>query len=120
MQRLHAREQLGEGERLRQIVVAAGLQSAARDRPRCGGAQDEHGRADALAAQLLDDAQAVAARQHDVDDGDVVRLGRRQVQALIAVGRVIDREAFARSPFSMKVAIVGSSSMTRARTEVRA
>ena len=89
-QRLHPREQLREREGLRQVVVAAGLQAphAIVDGP--SGAEDENGRRDAAAAELVDERQAVALGQHQVDDRDVVRLIARRRQPRIALRRVVD------------------------------
>ena len=119
-QRLHAREQLGERERLGQVVVAAGLQAADAVVDRPPRAQNQHRRRDAAPAQLLDERQAVALGQHQVDDRDVVRLLGRRGQPRLAVGRVIHREARLAQPATTNSAIVASSSTSSARTRASA
>ena len=73
-QRLHAREQLREGEGLGEVVVAARLQALDAIVDRVAGAQEQHGRLHARATQRRDEAEAVEPRQHDVDDRGVVGL----------------------------------------------
>ena len=92
-ERLHTREQLGEGERLGQVVVTAGLQAAnavVHGPPRT---EDQHGRGDPPLPQLIDERKAVALRQHDVDDGHVVRRLQRRAHAALAVGGMVNDEA---------------------------
>ena len=72
---LHARQELGEREGLDQVVVAARLQAAHAVVHRVPRAQEQDGRAHARGGAGLDEAEAVQAGQHDVDDGRVV--GRR-------------------------------------------
>src|SRR5581483_2211920 len=71
------------------VVVAAGLETADPVVDRAPGAQDQHGRGDAARAHRFDQREAVALRQHHVDDRDVVRLDARKVEAGVAVARVI-------------------------------
>ena len=91
--RLQARQQLGEGERLGQVVVAAGLQALHAVVDAVPRAQEEHRGGDAGVAQRRDQAEAVEARQHDVDDGGVVRAGARQLESRHAVLGDVDGEA---------------------------
>ena len=91
-ERLHAGEQLGEGERLGQVVVAAGLEAADAIVDGAPGAEDQHRHADAPGAQRVDQRQPVHARQLDVDDRRVVGLSQRLLEARLPVGRPIDRE----------------------------
>src|SRR6476659_4433837 len=94
-ERLNASEELREREWLREVVVAAALESFY---PVVDGvlrAEDDDRRPDALVAEVLDEAQSVQLRQHQVDDRDVVRHRRRHMRAGLAIRRVIDRE----SPF---------------------
>ena len=58
-ERLHARQQLGERERLGQVVVAAGLEAADAIVDGPPGAQDEHRRPHAARAHPIDERQAV-------------------------------------------------------------
>ena len=71
-QGLDAGQQLGEGEGLDQVVVAAGLEAAHAVVHGVARAQDEHGSPHAAAAQRLHECYAVQAREHDVHDRRVV------------------------------------------------
>ena len=74
-------QQLGEGERLGQIVVAAGTQPlhAVVDLAQRG--EKQHRRRVAGLAQVLNQAQSVQVRQHAVDDQQVERPDRSHQQA---------------------------------------
>jgi len=92
-QHLDACEQLGEGERLREVVVTAGAQALDaivhfRER-----AQDQDRRGDALRAQGLHHREAVHVGQHAVGDDHVVARGQRQREPFGAVRRVVDAVA---------------------------
>src|SRR5262249_16927140 len=91
-QRLDARQQLREGERLDEIVVAAALQTANAIVDRSSGAQNEHGNDDLSRAQLLDERQPVTLRQHQVDNPDVVRLVEGVGEAGPAARRPVERK----------------------------
>src|ERR1700722_8350881 len=71
-QSVQAGGQFGEGKRLGQIIVTAGLQPFDAVVQRGFGAENDDGRADFLAAQALDQTQAVELGQHDIDHGGVV------------------------------------------------
>ncbi len=92
-QRVHARQQLGERERLHEIVVAADLESGDAIVDRLPRAEDQHRRADAALAQRADHADTVHRREHQIDNGDVVPAGPRHLQTGRSVARVIDDEA---------------------------
>src|SRR5688572_25853647 len=81
-------------EWLRQVVVAAGLEAA---HAVFGGAfdgQKEHGRLDAVAAQLRAELEPVHVRHHDVEHDEVERLGAQTCQARRAVVRYVCLVAF--------------------------
>ena len=84
-ERLDARQQFGEGERLCQIIVAAGLQAPHAVIHGGLGAEDQHRDVDVLGAELLDEAQAVELGQHDIHDGGVVGDGLGQGQGTLAI-----------------------------------
>src|SRR4051812_25200704 len=89
---LDARQQLGKGERLGQVVVAAGFKSLD---PVVDGApctENQHRRPHLPPSHRRDHTKAIELRQHQVDDGDVVRTSRGELEARFAVRRVIDRE----------------------------
>jgi hypothetical protein len=69
--RAHSSGQLLHRERLHEVVVGADLErvNAVVLGPPCG--DDDDGRADALVSSLLDDAPAVDAGQHEIEDADV-------------------------------------------------
>ena len=81
-QRLHARQQLGERERLGQVIVAAGLQPLHAIVDGVARAEDQHRHLLLLRAQLLDQREAVELRQHHVDHGGVVAAVERLAQRL--------------------------------------
>src|SRR5204863_5135627 len=84
-QRLDAGEQLGVGVRLGEVVVAAGAQALDAVVHLAQRREDEDGRARALGAQRLHHRQAVAARQHAVDDQHVVAALARHGETVLAV-----------------------------------
>ena len=78
-ERLEARQQFGEGERLDEVIVAAGAQSAHAIVDLAERADDQGRRDVAGVAQSAHDGDAVDVRQHAVD-GDH-RIGARRRQA---------------------------------------
>ncbi len=106
-QRLDARQQLGEGERLGEVVVAAGLEPLDAVIDAAQRRQHQHRGADALGAQLLDDRQPVELRQHAVGDDEIeVALGGAE-QAIAAVGGVIDGIAALAQPLDQEARRLG-------------
>jgi hypothetical protein len=90
---LHPRQELGKGEGLHQVVVAARLQATHAVVDGVPGAQEEDGSAHAAASQLLDEGEALEPGQHHVHDRDVVRSGEGPLEARGAFRSPIDREA---------------------------
>ena len=90
-ERLYAGEQFLERERLGEVVVAARLQTLDAIVNRSAGAEDEHRRADGVPPHLVDERQAVALREHEVDDRDVVDLPARAIERGVAVAGHVDR-----------------------------
>ncbi len=85
--RRDAQQQLLQVERLREVVVAAGLEAA---HAVLGGAlhgQEQHRRLDAVAAQLRAELEPVHVRHHDVEHDEVERLGAQTREARRAVVR---------------------------------
>ena len=73
-QSAQARDELGERERLRQVVVAARGEAGQPVGEGVACRQEDHRRADSLRAKRLDDVAAVRVGQADVDD-ERVRIG---------------------------------------------
>jgi hypothetical protein len=96
--RLDARQQLGEGERLHEVVVTAGLQALHAVVDLAQRAQDQRRRVVVGPAQRADDGEAVHARQHAVDDQRVVFLRARPEQPLLALGGLVHRESALAQP----------------------
>jgi hypothetical protein len=91
-ERIDPRQQLAEGERLGEVVVAAGAQTLDALVDRIERGEDQDGRAAARLAQRLDDAESVdVSRQHTIHDDDIVGLAGREKQAVPPVGGVLDR-----------------------------
>ena len=97
-QRPQPREQLAEVERLDEVVVGAGVEAA--DAVATSVARGEHeDRRPALAlAQRAADREAVAARQHHVEDDRVVVPHRAPAAAGVAVDRHVDGVALVAQP----------------------
>ena len=85
-----AREKLRKGERFDQIVVASGLETLDTVVHLTERAQDQRRSLYFGSAQSSNDCQAIHAWQHSIDDQRVVRLSRRQKQAILAVIGYVD------------------------------
>ena len=92
--RADARQQFFEGERLDQVVVGAGVQAGHLVRRRVPRRQHEHGQGHALLTQLPAEREPVHAREHDVEDQEVV--GQLALRLAGAGGAAPGREAAAR------------------------
>src|SRR2546422_817261 len=86
-QRLEPRQELAEGEGLRQVVVGAGLEPAHPVVQGIERRQHQDRRGDAAAAQLAAQVEAGAAREADVQDDHVVAAERGLLQAVREAGR---------------------------------
>ena len=91
--RLQAGQQLGERERLGEVVVAAGLQAVHAVVDAVPRAEEQHRRGDGGVAERGDQAEAVEAGQHHVDDGRVVAARARQLETGHAVLGDVDGKA---------------------------
>ena len=89
-QRLDAGEQLGKGERLDEIIVAARAQAPHPIVDLAERADNERRRGNPCFAQAPNDGEAIHRRQHAVDGHDRVARRTRQTKALVAAGREID------------------------------
>ena len=97
-ERLHAREQLGKRKRLGEVIVAAGLQAFHAVVHPGLRAEDEHRREDFVLAQLAQQRKPVKLRQHDVQHRRVVSDDLRQRKTVLAIGRMVHREAVLLQP----------------------
>src|SRR2546422_7559693 len=86
-QRLEPRQELAEGEGLRQVVVGAGLEAAHPVVEGIERRQHQDRRGGAAAAQLAAQVEAGAAGEADVQDDDVVAAERCLLQAVREGGR---------------------------------
>src|SRR5262249_41219106 len=90
---MHAREELGERERLRQIIVAACTKSAQALVQGRESAQNQDRCRLTKRSNRLDDRKALDfARQHPVEDHDIPALARREVQTIRAIATPGDHE----------------------------
>ena len=104
----HAHDQLGERERLGEVVVAAGVEPRQPVGQRAAGGEEEHRRVDAVRAQRLADVAPVGVGQADVEHQEVRRLAENACTASrpLAVARTSKpsaasaRESTERSPAS--------------------
>ena len=94
----HARDQLGEGERLAEVVVGAELEPRDAVLQGAGGGEHEHPRERALAGQAAADVVAGAPGQVAVEHEDVVAGDHGLLQAAVAVVRRVDRHPLAAQP----------------------
>ena len=91
--RAHAREQLGQRERLDQVVDRAGVQSRDAILDLSARGQHDHRHARLGAAHRFEHLQAVATGQHQVEHDRVEVVAQRQALARDAVAGRLDREA---------------------------
>src|SRR6266700_321405 len=88
-QRLHARQQFDERERLHQIIVAAGTQATHPIVDLSERADDQDGRGDTVVAQLTHDRDAIDVRKHAIDCDHGIVVGDAAAQRLVAGGRQV-------------------------------
>ena len=86
VQRPDAGQQLVEAERLRQIVVGAGVEAADHVLDRVARGEHQDGRVPPLPPELGRDLEPVLLGQHDVEQDDVVLVDVGQHGGLVAVG----------------------------------
>ena len=79
---MHTCQQLGKGERFDHVVVAAFLQSGNSIGDTSLGTEDDHRGLFAIGTHALNDGEAVKTRQHQVDDGGIVVVDQRKIEAL--------------------------------------
>ena len=88
-QRAQPRQQLPEVERLRQVVVGAGVEAGDAVVDGVASSQHQHGRPDAVASQAAADLEAVHSGQHHIEHDRVVRNGSRHPERFLpAIGDV--------------------------------
>ena len=76
------RQELGEPERLRHVVVRAALERRDRVGDRVAGGEDDHRHPRALVPESLEHAEPVETREPDVEDREVEAPAQREVEAL--------------------------------------
>jgi hypothetical protein len=106
-ERLQPRQELVEGERLRQVVVGAGLQPAHAVLDRVERGQDEHVHVLAGGTQAAQDLEPLDARQHEIQHHDVVGSAARHPQADLAIGRGVDLVARSRQQLPQRLDHLG-------------
>src|SRR5262249_51231383 len=89
-ERIHARREFGQRERLDEIVVTAGIEAGDEVVQHAQRAEEQDRGPDSGGADRLDDGQSIEARQHAVDDEDVVAPIGGELAARRAIGRMID------------------------------
>jgi hypothetical protein len=90
--------QLGEGERLHQVVVGARVEAQHPILHRVSGGQDEHRELPALRAERPQDLDPAAAGQHEVEQHEIEPLAAGQEEALLAVRGDPDLVPLGREP----------------------
>ena len=109
-------EQLGERERLRQVVVGAGVEPVDPVADRVAGRQHQHRHPHLALAQAAQGREAVEAGQHHVEQDGVVRRGLDHPQRVLARWRRCRR----RGPPRAARARSGPPSSARLRRSARA
>ena len=89
-QGLDARQELFEGKGLGKKIVRARLQTAHAIFDGVTSGEDENVRIAAARAQTLQQRETVEARQHQIQDDDVVAVGDGQLEPLVAVEGGLD------------------------------
>ena len=84
-ERAQPRDELGERERLDEVVVGAAVEAGDAVLDRVARGEHEHGRPDAVVAQAAADLEAVDAGQHHVEHDRVVVGGARHPQRVLAL-----------------------------------
>ena len=84
-ERAQPRHELGERERLDEVVVGAAVEAGDAVLDRVARGEHEHGRPDAVVAQPAADLEAVDAGQHHVEHDRVVGGGARHPQRVLAL-----------------------------------
>ena len=92
-QRLQASDHLREGERLGQVVVAAGIEACQPIDQRVAGGQEEHRRLHALRSQRLAEVASVGIGKTDVDHEQIRRRLLHLRDQLTAAGDRLRAEA---------------------------
>ena len=99
---MNAGEQLGEGERLGEIVVGSRVESGHPIGQRVARGEHEDGRVDTSGAQIATDGDAVLPGQEPVEDDGIVGVDGDQLVALVAVVGDVDDESFLAQPLAEK------------------
>lgn len=97
-QRVQARRQLAQVERLEQVIVGARLQAVDTVGHRVPCGQDQHRDFQALLAQLLEQLEAVFIGQAEVQHHDVERRHADHRPRRRCRGDVLDGQALSREP----------------------
>ena len=95
---MQAGDELGERERLRQVVVAAGGKAGEAVCERIAGGEEDDRRRQALRPQRLNDIAAVGIREADVHDHRVRRPARHELEHLGGASRAVTRKPSSRRP----------------------
>ena len=113
-QRVKASDELLEGERLRQVVVAAGREAGEPVGERVAGGEEDDGRRRSLRAERLHDVAPIRVGEADVDDQRVRLLARQQLEQLCRAPGGRDSNPSSRSPrvSSERSSASSSSTMT--------
>ena len=101
-ERPHARDQLGELERLGEVVVGAELEALDAVADRAGRGQHQHPRLAVLGDEPAADQIAVHARQVTVEHDDVVGVQRDVCDRVGAVERDVDGHALGAQSFGQR------------------
>src|SRR5262245_1196487 len=91
--RLDPRQEFGERERLYEVVVSPQDKSLDTVRDCVPGGQEEHGGILACLPEITDDGPAVAARQHDVQNDEIIISRIGEMRSLLTIGGDVDDKA---------------------------
>ena len=99
-ERLYANQPFGKGEWLGQVVVCPGLKIAyfVGNRVACGEDQDWH--LSILGSNPSKNFAAIQLRKHQIEDHQIVVVGRGKIQSGLAIRRNVDGESLFRQSAS--------------------
>ena len=90
-ERTQAGEQLGERERLLEVVVRAGVQAGDAVGELAARRQHENGRGDLLVTETTEEREAVDVGEAEIEHDDIVRVDAQLPDALLGAARRVHR-----------------------------
>src|SRR5262249_14120308 len=93
-ERTHPRQQLGEGERLGEVVIGAAVEAPNLHIDRVAGGEKNDGCRNVLFAEPVTDFYPIHERKRNIKNDEVVVFRRGSEESVLTVGSDVDRSAF--------------------------